>query len=48
MKIIQTKPIDTIYLEELKEIAKWYETDLDDALKQCISIHHQEIFRKEN
>lgn len=43
MKIIQDKPIDIIYLTELEEIAKWYEEDLDFALKQCISIHHTEI-----
>lgn len=43
MKIEQTKPIDIIYLQELEEIANWYEEDLDFALKQCISLHHSEI-----
>lgn len=43
MKIIQDKTIDIIYLNELEEIAEWYEEDLEFALKQCISLHHTEI-----
>ena len=43
MKIEQTKPIDIIYIHMLDEIAKWYEDNIDFALKQCISLHHNEI-----
>lgn len=47
MKIIKDKPIDIIYIEALEEIAKWYEEDIEFALKQCISLHHTQIFKKE-
>lgn len=43
MKIIAEKPIDNLYMEELKEIAEWYEDNLEFALKQAIGLEHAKI-----
>lgn len=43
MKIIKEKPIDELYMIELEDLAKFYECDIEFALKQAISIQHSNI-----